>query len=170
MALEISGKLFAKLALQTGTSARTGSQWQKQEFVIETEDQYPKKICSSLWGDKVDQLAQFNIGDPIKISVDIESREYQGRWYTDIRAWKIEHPQAVAPVAVAPYPQGAPVQAPYVQQAPQQYYTGAPQQAPQQYYSGAPQQAPQQPSNIPSAQLPEMESTFTDDSPNDLPF
>lgn len=163
MALEISGKLFAKLALQTGTSARTGSPWQKQEFVIETDDQYPKKICSSLWGDKVDQLAQFNIGDPIKLSIDIESREYQGRWYTDIRTWKIEHPQMGVPGAVQ-YPQGAPMQAPYVQQAPQQYYMGAPQQAPQ---SAAPQQAP---TNIPSAQLPEMGPTFTDDSPNDLPF
>lgn len=89
MALEITGKLVQKLQMQTGTS-KAGNNWQKQEFVIETGEQYPKKICANLWGDKADQLAQFNIGDMVKISVDLESREYMGRWYTDVRAWKIE--------------------------------------------------------------------------------
>ena len=162
MSLEITGKLFQKLPLQTGTSARTGSTWQKQEFVIETEDQYPKKICSSLWGDKADQLAQFNIGDAMKISIDIESREYQGRWYTDIRAWKIEHLQPAMPGAM-PYPQGAPMQAPYVQQNPAQ----------QQPYMAAPPQ-PQQP-QYNTAQvannLPNIEASYADNgNPDDLPF
>ena len=92
MSLEITGKLIAKLPLQSGTSSK-GNTWQKQEFVIETGDQYPKKICSNLWGDKADQLNQFNIGDDIKVSFDLESREFNGRWYTDVKAWKIERPQ-----------------------------------------------------------------------------
>lgn len=97
MSLEITGKLISKLPMQSGTSARTGSSWQKQEFVIETGDQFPKKICANLWGDKADQLNQYNIGDLVKVSFDLESREFNGKWYTDVKAWKLEHPQVVAP-------------------------------------------------------------------------
>lgn len=95
MSLEITGKLVQKLAMQSGTSAK-GNTWQKQEFVIETGDQFPKKICANLWGDKADQLNQYNIGDMVKVSFDLESREFNGRWYTDVKAWKLEHPQMVA--------------------------------------------------------------------------
>lgn len=89
MALEITGKLISKLSLLTGTS-KSGNNWQKQEFVIETLDQYPKKVCAQLWGDKTDQLSQFEIGSTLKVSFDVESREFNGKWYTDLRAWKIE--------------------------------------------------------------------------------
>lgn len=95
MSLEITGKLVQKLAMQSGTSAK-GNTWQKQEFVIETGDQFPKKICANLWGDKADQLNQYNIGDMVKVSFDLESREFNGRWYTDVKAWKLEHPQMAA--------------------------------------------------------------------------
>lgn len=96
MSLEITGKLVQKLAMQSGTSAK-GNTWQKQEFVIETGGQFPKKICANLWGDKADQLNQYNIGDMVKVSFDLESREFNGRWYTDVKAWKLEHPQMAAP-------------------------------------------------------------------------
>jgi hypothetical protein len=89
MPLEIAGKLLQKLELQSGVS-KTGSTWQKQEFVIETTAQYPKKICISLWGDKTDMLNALQIGDTIIASFDVESREFNGKWYTDVRAWKIE--------------------------------------------------------------------------------
>lgn len=92
MALEITGKLIAKLDMQSGTS-KTGNNWQKQEFVIETLDQYPQKVCSNLWGDKTNQLNQFNIGDLVKVSFDLNSREFNGKWYTDVRAWRIEPAQ-----------------------------------------------------------------------------
>ena len=59
MALEINGKLIQKLELQSGVS-KSGSNWQKQEFVIETDEQYPKKICANLWGDKIDMLSSVN--------------------------------------------------------------------------------------------------------------
>jgi hypothetical protein len=88
MALEITGKLYKILAEQTG-AGKNGS-WVKQEFVIETAEQYPKKICCSAWGDKVDTLKGFQPGDQMKVSFNLESREYNERWYTDIRAWKIE--------------------------------------------------------------------------------
>jgi hypothetical protein len=84
--MEISGTVVAFLPLQTG-QGKNGP-WKKQEFILETPGQYPKKVCMSLWGDKVDEnkLAE---GDKITASINIESREYNGRWYTDVRAWKI---------------------------------------------------------------------------------
>ena len=88
MALEITGKLYKVLAEQTG-SGKNGN-WVKQEFVIETTEQYPKKICCSAWGDKVAALKGLQPGDMIKVSFNVESREYNERWYTDIRAWKID--------------------------------------------------------------------------------
>lgn len=88
MALEVTGKLIKILPAQTGSGAR--GNWVKQEFVIETMDQYPKKICLSLWGDKADSLGRYSLNDEIKVSFNVESREYNERWYTDLRAWKIE--------------------------------------------------------------------------------
>ena len=87
--MEIIGKLLMKLPLQSGIG-RTGNSWQKQEFVIETMEQYPKKVCANLWGDKLDMLDTVNIGDTVKISFSLESREFNGKWYTDVKAWKIE--------------------------------------------------------------------------------
>lgn len=87
MALEITGKLFKVLAEVTG-AGKNGS-WVKQEFVIETMEQYPKKVCCSAWGEKV-SIKGFQPGDQLKVSFNIESREYNERWYTDLRAWKIE--------------------------------------------------------------------------------
>lgn len=87
--MDITGRITQKLAIQKGTSAR--GEWQKQEFVIEyQEGQYPSSICFNLWGDKVNELSSFNIGDQIKVYFNISSREYNGKWYNDLRAWRIE--------------------------------------------------------------------------------
>ncbi len=86
--MEISGKIIKKLDAVTGNSAR--GEWKKQEFIIETEDKYPKQVCISAWAEKVDELTKFNIEDKVKLSLNAESREYNGRWYTDLRFWKIE--------------------------------------------------------------------------------
>ncbi|MDD2490831.1 MAG: DUF3127 domain-containing protein [Bacteroidales bacterium] len=89
MALEIIGKIHSKLSVQNGVSAR--GNWSKQEFIVETQEQYPRKVCMNVWGaDKVEELGRYNEGEVIKISVNIESREFNNRWYTDVRAWKIE--------------------------------------------------------------------------------
>jgi hypothetical protein len=100
MALEITGKLIKILNPQTG-NGKNGT-WQKQEFVIETPDQYPKKVCISAWGEKVDELKNFSIGDNLKVSVNLESREYNEKWYTDARAWRIE------PASASGAPSGRP--------------------------------------------------------------
>ncbi len=88
MSVELQGKLINKLPVVSG-EGRNG-RWEKQEFIIETDDQYPKKICISLWGDRIRSLEGIAVGDVVKASVNIESREYNERWYTDIRAWRIE--------------------------------------------------------------------------------
>ena len=85
--MDIKGKVIQLLALQTGQGKN--GEWRKQEFVIETDAQYPKKICLSAWGDKIDENA-LQIGNEITIFFDLESREYNGKWYTDAKAWKIE--------------------------------------------------------------------------------
>jgi hypothetical protein len=84
--MDISGKIVQFLQAQTG-QGKNGP-WKKQEFIIETGDTYPKKICIAVWGDKID-LASFKPGDTVDVSFDVESREYNGRWYTDVKAWKV---------------------------------------------------------------------------------
>jgi len=89
MSLEISGKVFKVMAEQSGPS-KNGTNWVKQDFVIETEEQYPKKVCFSAWGDKSETVKKFRNGDRVKIAFNVESREYNEKWYTDLRPWKID--------------------------------------------------------------------------------
>lgn len=89
MSLEITGKVIKLLPEQSGVSQR--GEWKKQEFVIETVEQYPKKVCISGWGERVDEIQKLEPGMTVKVAINIESREYNERWYTDIRAWKIEN-------------------------------------------------------------------------------
>lgn len=112
--MEIIGKAIAALPVKSGVSQRTGELWQSREYVIETQEQYPKKICFEVFG--TDKLQEFNIrnNDLIKVHFDITAREYNGKWYNSIRAWKVEHVnpqsqttettpvQTSAPVAQAP--------------------------------------------------------------------
>jgi hypothetical protein len=89
MALELVGKLIKVLPEVTG-QGKNGP-WNKQEFVIETMDsQYPKKVCMTAWGDKANDLKQFADGDTLKATFSAESREYNERWYTELRAFRIE--------------------------------------------------------------------------------
>ena len=89
--MELIGKAIAALPVKSGVSQRTGEQWQSREYVIETQEQYPKKMCFEVFG--TDKLKEFNIrnNDLIKVHFDISAREYNGRWYNSIRAWKVEH-------------------------------------------------------------------------------
>ena len=84
--MEISGKITRILPEKSGTSAR--GQWRKQEYILETQDQYPKPICFMVWGDKIDDFG-IQVGQELQVSIDIESREYNDRWYTDVKAWKV---------------------------------------------------------------------------------
>ena len=90
MALELEGRITQKLPVQQGTSARGA--WAKQDFIFEyQEGNFPASICMNVWGaDKVKDLEKYQVGDKVKISFNLSSREYNGRWYTDVRAWRIE--------------------------------------------------------------------------------
>lgn len=118
--MEIIGKAIAALPVKRGVSQRTGEQWQSREYVIETQEQYPKKICFEVFG--TDKLKEFNIrnNDLIKVHFDITAREYNGKWYNSIRAWKVEHANQDGSVVGSTASEQAPqaVQAPVQSSAP----------------------------------------------------
>ena len=174
--MEITGRLFKKMELQTGTAKTTGNPWSKLDFVIETLDSYPKKLCFSLMNDRIHLLDQFQIDNIITVSFDVESREYQDKWYTSLRAWKVEVAQPAQmqgmPAPGYQQPQGFPQQPVFQQptgyaQPTQQPVYQQPIQQP--VYQQAPQQNyPNQTAGLPPQ--PQMD-TFTDnDQPDDLPF
>jgi len=84
--MQLKAKLLEILPLQTGKGKN--GEWKKQDIVVETQEKYPKKVCVSIWGDKLDGVI-LKPQELYEISFDIESREFNGRWYTDVKAWKI---------------------------------------------------------------------------------
>ena len=85
--MQLTAKLLTLLPIQTGKGKN--GEWKKQDLIVETGDTYPKKICVSVWGDKINHSVLV-VGNELKIDIDVESREYNGRWYTDVKASKIE--------------------------------------------------------------------------------
>ncbi len=85
--MEMSGTVIAILPKQTGTN-KAGNTWEKQDFVIQTSGQYPKKLCFAVWGDKIAKF-QIREGEEITVFFDVESREYMGKYYTDVKAWNV---------------------------------------------------------------------------------
>lgn len=102
MALELEGKIVRKLNVQSGTSARGA--WSKQEFILEfQEGNFPSQACLNVWGeDKVKDLEKYQVGDKVKVAFNISSREFNGRWYTDLRVWRIEPAGGAAPAVPMP--------------------------------------------------------------------
>ena len=100
--LQLEGIVRELLPIQEG-EGRNGK-WRKQQFILETPGNYTKQICIMVWGDRIDQFS-LNVGETIKAFIDIESREFNGRWYTDVKAWKIEKnaPAANTPPQEANY-------------------------------------------------------------------
>ena len=119
--MELIGKIIEECPIQEGTS-RSGNPWKKRMYIVETQDSYPKKVALTVFGsDRVAATeAAVKLGDTVRVSFDLESREYNGRWYTDAMAWRIEL-AAAQPAAPAPqqaysqpqtYGEGAPVPPP----------------------------------------------------------
>lgn len=140
--MELEGKIIAVLEARSGVSPRTGSPWMVQSYVLETHEQYPRRMCFDIFGE--DKITQSNVqvGQELKVSFDIDAREYQGRWYNSIRAWKVE-------------PAGQPAAAPVM---------GAQFTAQQPAYTAAPQQPAYAAPATSAAPAIEQEST------DDLPF
>ena len=109
--MEITGKIIYVLPERGGTSKTTGNEWKVQEYVIETHEQYPRKCVFNVFG--ADRISQFNIqvGEELTVSFDIDAREWNGRWFNDIRAWKVER---VSEAGAAPAPAEAAAPAPAI--------------------------------------------------------
>ena len=109
MAMELEGRIARKLGVQSGTSAR--GNWSKQEFIFEyQEGNFPSQVCMNVWGeDKVKELDRYQVGDKVKVAFNLSSREYNGRWYTDVRAWRIEPATPVQPQTPAQPDHAAPL-------------------------------------------------------------
>ena len=100
--MEIIGKVVRLGNLTEGTSAR--GPWRKQDLIIETEEQYPRTVCLTCWTNQIDEIQKFAPGQTIKAQIEISSREFNGKWYTDVRVWRFD------PVGVAAAPAAAPAQ------------------------------------------------------------
>ena len=94
--MELAGKVIAVLEPR-GRVSKSGNEWKVQEYVIETHDQYPRRMCFDVFG--ADKIQQFNIqvGEELNVFFDIDAREWQGRWFNSIRAWKVERVSMDAP-------------------------------------------------------------------------
>ena len=111
--MEITGKVVRLGALTEGTSAR--GQWRKQDLIIETEEQFPKTVCLTCWSNQIDEIQKFAPGQAIKAQIDLSSREFNGKWYTDVRVWRFDPVGAPAAPVAAPTQQ---TQQPMVHQTP----------------------------------------------------
>ena len=110
--MDITGKIIAVLEPRSGVAKASGNPWKIQEYVLETiGEQYPKKMMFSIFGEDKIQQAAINIGDEVVVSFDINAREFNGRWYNDIRAWRVSHDVNGAAPAAQPYVQAAPAAA-----------------------------------------------------------
>ncbi|MBT8337793.1 MAG: DUF3127 domain-containing protein [Gemmatimonadetes bacterium] len=99
MDLSITGTVTQMLEEQSG-QGRNGL-WRKQEFILETEGEYPKQVCIVQWGDNIDKFG-IREGERLTAHIDIQSREYNGRWYTDVKAWRVDRDTSQAPAEGGP--------------------------------------------------------------------
>ena len=142
--MEIQGTIIAVMPTRNGTS-KTGKAWQSASYVLQTQEMYPKKIVFDVMNENI---SQFNIreGEYLKVSFDINAREFKGKWYNSIKAWSVQR-----------------VDNGQVQQQPQTAFNAAPQ--PQAYQQPSPQ--PQQPQQSASATA---SAPAPGGSDNNLPF
>lgn len=88
--MEVSGKIIQVLPLQSGISKTSGNPWQLQAYVLETQEQYPRKVHFEIFGEDRIKNNACEMDELVTVSFDIESREFNGKWYTSIRAWKVQ--------------------------------------------------------------------------------
>jgi len=91
MAQVITGRVCEIIGVKQGISRKTGDTWMSQEFVVETQGAYPRKVCFQIWGEeKINEMLP-EIGDVVDVHYEIESREFKGSWYTTVKAWKVKN-------------------------------------------------------------------------------
>ena len=102
--MEIKGTIIAALPEVSGVSSRSGNPWKKREYVLEnTEGNFPRKVAFTCFGENADKI-QLQVGQAVTMYFDVESREYNGRWYTDVRAWRVQPKQEAAPASMPDMP------------------------------------------------------------------
>ena len=95
--MEFTGLLIKIMPIETGTAKNTGKEWQSQDIIIETVETYPKKIAINFYGDKIKEVEKLNINDDVTVTANVESREFNGKWYTKVKAWKVVVDKAAEP-------------------------------------------------------------------------
>lgn len=93
MQVEIEGKVTKVFELRTGISARTGNEWKRQDYLIETPGQYPRRCLATVADGNIDM---FNLqeGKQVRVTISIDAHEYAGRWYNDFRITGVGDPMA----------------------------------------------------------------------------
>ena len=108
--MEIKGRILAVLEERSGTSQRTGNNWRCGQYVLETIEQYPKKMLFEVFGEDKIHSMYIQMGEELTVFFDVDAREYNGKWYNQIRAWKVERQAETAtqnnqpPVSIEPFP------------------------------------------------------------------
>ena len=100
--MEFEGIVYKVLPAVKGTSQR--GEWVKQEVVFELPGEFNRKICVGFWGDKANDAGALAEGEKVSVSINVESREYNGRWFTEARAWKMSRAAAAPPPPAAAFP------------------------------------------------------------------
>lgn len=146
--MEVTGKIIVILPANSGVSQRSGNPWMSQTFVLETIEQYPKKIPFEVFGE--DRIKQFNLqmDETVTIHFDVDGREYNGKWYPSVKCYnvvRLGQEPANAPTAQPPV-QTAPVAQPQPQPVQQQAYVPVPYEP---VYVPVPQQGNSDGSDLP---------------------
>ena len=102
--MELTGKIIAEFNERGGVSNRTGNEWKAKSYVLEVPGEYPRKLVFDVFGAERLQAFNIQIGETLTVSFDIDAHEYNGRWFNDVRAFRIDRGQA----APTPAPEGAP--------------------------------------------------------------
>jgi len=92
--MDFEGLIYRVLPVVKGTSAR--GEWSKQEVILELPGEFSRKLCVTFWGDKTRELEGIKEGEVIAISANVESKEFNGRWFTEVRAWRLSRKAAEA--------------------------------------------------------------------------
>ena len=126
--MEITGKIIAVLPPKQGVSQSTGNAWMCQDYVLETQEMYPKKVCFNVFGAEKIQEMNIQLGEMLTVSLEINANEYQGKWFNQVRGWKVVRVPAQGQQQAQVPPQGCQVVYPDRQpaQAPQQTQTPFP--------------------------------------------
>jgi hypothetical protein len=93
--MEITGKIIAVLEERSGVSARNGNSWRCGQYVLETTEQYPKKFLFEVFGEDKIQSMDIKTGEVLTVSFSIDAHEYNGKWFNQIRAWKVDRQSAI---------------------------------------------------------------------------